>query len=112
MKKFMDKDFLLTNDTAKMLFHEAAADEPIFDYHCHLPPKEIADNRRFPNLAQVWLGEGNIGDHYKWRVLRANGVDEKLITGNADPYDRFLAWADTVPRLIGNPLYHWAHLEL
>lgn len=109
----MGKNFLLANRTARMLYHEAAASEPIFDYHCHLPPKEIADNRRFANLAQVWLGEGNYGDHYKWRVMRANGVDEKLITGTgADPYDRFLAWADTMPKLLGNPLYHWTHLEL
>jgi glucuronate isomerase len=113
MQKFMDRDFLLCNKTAQKLYHEAAADEPIFDYHCHLIPKEIADNRRFSNLAQVWLGEGNFGDHYKWRALRANGVDEALITGReADPYDRFLAWADTMPCLIGNPLYHWTHLEL
>ncbi|AEF81455.1 glucuronate isomerase [Leadbettera azotonutricia] len=113
MKQFMDKDFLLGNETARRLFHEAAAAEAIFDYHCHLPPQEIAENRRFANLAQVWLGEGNFGDHYKWRALRANGVDEKLITGkDADPYDRFLAWAETMPRLLGNPLYHWTHLEL
>ena len=113
MKKFMDKDFLLDNQTAQKLYHEGAAGEAIFDYHCHLPPKEIADNRRFPDLAQVWLGEGNYGDHYKWRALRANGVDEKLITGTgADPYDRFMAWADTMPKLLGNPLYHWTHLEL
>ena len=113
MQNFMDKDFLLTNKTAQKLYHEAAAEEPIFDYHCHLMPKEIAENRRFSNLAQVWLGEGNYGDHYKWRMLRANGVDEALITGRgADPYDRFLAWADTVPALVGNPLYHWTHLEL
>jgi glucuronate isomerase len=109
----MDEDFLLSNETARRLFHEAAAGEPIFDYHCHLAPKEIADNRRFDNLAQMWLGEGSVGDHYKWRALRANGVDESLITGaDTDPYDRFLAWADTMPRLMGNPLYHWAHLEL
>jgi glucuronate isomerase len=113
MANFMDEDFLLQTKTARRLFHEAAAGEPIFDYHCHLPPKEIAENRRFPDLAQVWLGEGNYGDHYKWRMLRANGVDEKLITGTgSDPYERFLAWADTAPRLLGNPLYHWAHLEL
>ena len=113
MRKFMDKDFLLGNGTAQKLYHEAAAEEPIFDYHCHLPPKEIAENRRFSNLTQVWLGEGNYGDHYKWRVLRANGVDEKLITGTgADPYERFLAWADTMPKILGNPLYHWTHLEL
>ena len=113
MKNFMDKDFLLSNKTAQRLYHEAAAEEPIFDYHCHLIPKEIAENRRFSDLAQIWLGEGNFGDHYKWRMMRANGVDESLITGrDADPYERFLAWADTIPRLLGNPLYHWAHLEL
>jgi glucuronate isomerase len=108
MKQFMDADFLLSNRTAEKLYHEAAAGEPIFDYHCHLIPKEIAENRRFPDLASVWLG----GDHYKWRQMRANGVGEELITGGAEPYDKFLAWADTVPRLIGNPLYHWTHLEL
>jgi glucuronate isomerase len=108
MKKFMDADFLLSTKTARELYHEAAADEPIFDYHCHLAPEEIAGNRRFSNLSEVWLG----GDHYKWRALRSNGVDERLITGDADPYDKFLAWAETVPRLIGNPLYHWTHLEL
>ncbi|MDR2133701.1 MAG: glucuronate isomerase [Treponema sp.] len=108
MKNFMDRDFLLSTKTAQRLFHEAAAGEPIFDFHCHLIPKEIADNRRFPDLAYMWLG----GDHYKWRVMRANGISEKFITGNADPYDKFLAWAETVPKLIGNPLYHWTHLEL
>ena len=113
MQNFMGKDFLLTNKTAQRLYHEAAAGEPVFDYHCHLIPSEIAENRRFPDLAQVWLGEGNRGDHYKWRALRANGIDEALITGReADPYDRFLAWAETVPGLLGNPLYHWTHLEL
>jgi glucuronate isomerase len=108
MKNFMDKDFLLSTKTAEKLYHEAAAGEPIFDYHCHLIPQEIAENRRFPDLAAVWLG----GDHYKWRAMRANGVHERLVTGNGDSYDKFLAWADTVPRLIGNPLYHWTHLEL
>jgi glucuronate isomerase len=108
MKKFMDRDFLLSTKTAQRLYHEAAAGEPIFDYHCHLIPREIAENRRFPDLAYMWLG----GDHYKWRMLRANGISENLITGNADPYDKFLAWADTIPKLIGNPLYHWTHLEL
>ena len=113
MQTFMDKDFLLSNGTAQKLYHEAAAEEPIYDYHCHLIPKEIAENRRFDNLAQVWLGENGFGDHYKWRMLRANGVEEKLITGTgADPYERFMAWADTVPKMIGNPLYHWTHLEL
>jgi glucuronate isomerase len=108
MKQFMDKDFLLSTATAQKLYHEAAAGEPVFDYHCHLMPREIAENRRFPDLASVWLG----GDHYKWRVMRANGVPERLVTGSGEPYDKFLAWADTVPRLIGNPLYHWTHLEL
>jgi glucuronate isomerase len=108
VKQFMDDNFLLAGKTAQQLYHEAAAGEPIFDYHCHLIPKEIAENRRFPDLAYMWLG----GDHYKWRMLRANGIPERLITGEADPYDKFLAWAETVPRLIGNPLYHWTHLEL
>ena len=108
MKNFIDKDFLLNTATAQRLYHEAAAKEPIFDYHCHLNPKEIADDCRFPDLASVWLG----GDHYKWRALRANGIDERFITGNAEPYEKFLVWAETVPRLIGNPLYHWTHLEL
>ncbi|MDR1099429.1 MAG: glucuronate isomerase [Treponema sp.] len=108
MKKFMDRDFLLFNQTAVRLYHEAAAGEKIFDYHCHLNPQEIAEDRRFSDLASMWLG----GDHYKWRALRANGIDENLITGNGEPYDKFLAWAETVPKTIGNPLYHWTHLEL
>jgi glucuronate isomerase len=108
MKKFMDRDFLLGTETARRLYHEAAALQPIFDYHCHLSPREIAENRRYGDLAEIWLA----GDHYKWRAMRANGVDERLITGDADPYDKFLAWAGTAPRLLGNPLYHWAHLEL
>ncbi|MDR0409540.1 MAG: glucuronate isomerase [Spirochaetaceae bacterium] len=108
MKKFMDKDFLLNTDMAKKLYHEAAAGQPVFDYHCHLSPQEIAENRRFDNLAEIWLA----GDHYKWRAMRANGVDERFITGDAEPYEKFLAWAKTAPRLLGNPLYHWTHLEL
>jgi glucuronate isomerase len=112
MKAFMDKDFLLKTGTARRLYHEAAAEEPIFDYHCHLKPREIAEDRRFPDLAYLWLGENRYGDHYKWRLMRANGVDEKLITGDAEPWDKFLAWAKTMPALIGNPLYHWTHLEL
>jgi glucuronate isomerase len=108
MKKFMDKDFLLTTDMAKKLYHEAAAEQAIFDYHCHLSPREIAENCRYDNLAAIWLA----GDHYKWRAMRANGVDEHFITGNAAPYEKFLAWAKTAPRLLGNPLYHWSHLEL
>ncbi|MDR1986910.1 MAG: glucuronate isomerase [Treponema sp.] len=107
-RKFLDRDFLLTTKTAQRLYHEVAAEEPIWDYHCHLIPQEIADNRRFPDLAAMWLG----GDHYKWRAMRSNGIDERFITGDAEPYDKFLAWAETVPYLIGNPLYHWTHLEL
>ncbi|MDR1970854.1 MAG: glucuronate isomerase [Treponema sp.] len=112
MKAFMDKDFLLKTGTARKIYHEAAAGEPIFDYHCHLNPREIAEDSRFPNLASMWLGENRYGDHYKWRMMRANGVDEKLVTGDAEPWDKFLAWARTMPALIGNPLYHWTHLEL
>jgi glucuronate isomerase len=112
MKKFMDENFLLSTKTAQRLYHEAAAGEPIFDYHCHLKPREIAEDRRFPDLAYVWLGENHYGDHYKWRIMRANGADENLITGDASSYDRFLAWAETVSAAIGNPLYHWTHLEL
>lgn len=108
MAKFMDKDFLLDTPTARRLYHEVAADQPIFDYHCHLQPREIAENKRFSTLAEVWLG----GDHYKWRQMRSNGVEERLITGDGAAYDKFLAWAGTVPYLLGNPLYHWTHLEL
>ena len=99
---------MLSTDMAKRLYHEAAARQPIFDYHCHLNPREIAENRRFDNLADIWLG----GDHYKWRQMRANGISEELVTRAAEPFDKFMAWAHTVPRLIGNPLYHWTHLEL
>ncbi len=108
MRSFMDDDFLLTTNTAKRLYHEAAAGQPIFDYHCHLSPREIAEDKRFANLAEMWLG----GDHYKWRAMRAAGVEEKYVTGNAAPYDKFLAWARTMEDLVGNPLYHWTHLEL
>ncbi|MDR2343776.1 MAG: glucuronate isomerase [Spirochaetaceae bacterium] len=108
MKQFMDRDFLLGTETARRLYHEAAALQPIFDYHCHLSPKEIAEDLRYDDLAAIWLA----GDHYKWRAMRANGIDERLITGDAGPYDKFLAWAETTPRLLGNPLYHWTHLEL
>lgn len=108
MRNFMDKDFLLYNDTAKILFHDYASKCPIFDYHCHLSPKEIAENKKFNNLTEIWL----YGDHYKWRMMRANGIYEKFITGDAEDYDKFRAWVKTVPNLIGNPLYHWSHLEL
>jgi len=105
---FMDGDFLLETRTARRLFHDHAKDQPIFDYHNHLPPCDIAENRRFSNLTEIWLE----GDHYKWRALRANGVEERLITGDAPPYEKFLAWAKTVPHTLRNPLYHWTHLEL
>jgi glucuronate isomerase len=107
-KTFIHKDFLLETKESRRLFHEYASDEPILDYHCHLPPKDVAENRQFNNLFEIWLA----GDHYKWRAMRAAGVDEQLCTGNADPYDKFLAWARTVPQTLCNPLYHWTHLEL
>lgn len=108
MKPFMGPDFLLENETARQLYHDSAAGEPIFDYHCHLIPQQIAENRKFADLTEIWLG----GDHYKWRAMRSVGVDEQLITGNADPFDKYMAWAKTMPQLLGNPLYHWSHLEL
>lgn len=108
MKKFMDENFLLQTKTAEVLFHEHAKNMPLFDYHCHLIPSQIAENKRFTTITDAWLG----GDHYKWRQMRSNGVPEELITGNADPYDKFVAWAGTMENLIGNPLYHWTHLEL
>lgn len=108
MKKFMDENFLLSTETAKVLFHEYAAKMPIIDYHCHINPKEIAENKQFDNITQVWLG----GDHYKWRQMRTNGVDEKYVTGNASDYEKFKQWSSTLPKAIGNPLYHWSHLEL
>lgn len=108
MKKFMGKNFLLTNETAKKLYHEHAAKMPIIDYHCHINPEEIASNRKFDNISQVWLA----GDHYKWRAIRSNGVEEPFITGNASDKEKFEKWAQTLPKAIGNPLYHWTHLEL
>lgn len=108
VKKFMDENFLLSTETAVRLYHDWAKDMPIIDYHCHLSPQEIYENKQFANITEAWL----YGDHYKWRVMRANGVDEENITGAASDYDKFLAWARTVPTLIGNPLYHWTHLEL
>ncbi len=108
MMDFMGKEFLLETETAKKLFHEAAASQPIWDFHCHLIPQQIAENKKFDTLTDIWLG----GDHYKWRQMRTYGIEEKYITGNADPYDKFLKWAETVENLIGNPLYHWTHLEL
>lgn len=105
---FIHDDFLLQGTIARRLFHEVAADLPIIDYHCHLPPEDIAANRRFANLHEIWLE----GDHYKWRAMRANGVAEDFCTGDADPYEKFMAWAETVPYTLRNPLYHWTHLEL
>ncbi|HHZ13434.1 MAG: glucuronate isomerase [Caldicoprobacterales bacterium] len=108
MERFMDENFLLSNETAVRLYHDHAADMPIYDYHCHLSPKEIWEDKSYNNITEVWL----YGDHYKWRAMRANGVDEKYITGSGSDYDKFIAWAKTVPYTIGNPLYHWTHLEL
>ncbi len=108
MKEFMGKDFLLSNETAKHLYHDYAEKMPIIDYHCHISQKEIYDNKQFSTITEVWLG----GDHYKWRQMRANGIDEKYITGDASDLDKFKAWAKTLSHLIGNPLYHWSHLEL
>jgi glucuronate isomerase len=108
MNAFLTEDFLLLNDAARRLYHQFAAPQPILDYHCHLSPCDIAENRRFANLFEIWLE----GDHYKWRAMRANGVAEKYITGDATPYEKFLAWARTVPCTLRNPLYHWTHLEL
>ena len=108
MQAFMDKDFLLNTETARKLFHEYAAECPIMDYHCHLSPREIWEDVHFKNITQVWLG----GDHYKWRLMRCAGVDEYYITGAAPDYEKFCKWAEVVGKAIGNPLYHWSHLEL
>ena len=108
MTGFLTADFLLSNDRARRLYHQFAAPQPIVDYHCHLSPRDISENRRFANLFEIWLE----GDHYKWRAMRANGVAERYITGDATPYEKFLAWARTVPYTLRNPLYHWTHLEL
>ena len=108
MKKFLDDNFVLQTKTAQILYHEYAKEMPIIDYHCHLNPQEIADNKKFDNLAQIWLN----GDHYKWRAMRTNGVEEKYCTGNVSDWEKFEKWAETVPHTIRNPLYHWTHLEL
>jgi len=109
MKRFMDENFLLKTKTAQILYHEYAKDEMIYDYHCHLNPQQIAQNQSLGTITDAWLG----GDHYKWRIMRANGVDEALVTGKeSDPFDKFVAWADSLERAMGNPLYHWTHLEL
>ncbi len=108
MRPYIHPDFLLPTEAARRLYHSFAAKEPIFDFHCHLSPQEIREDARFETITQVWLG----GDHYKWRLMRANGVPEELITGDGDPYEKFLAWARTVEKSVGNPLYAWTHMEL
>lgn len=108
MKQFMNQDFLLTTETAKLLYHDFAEQIPILDYHCHINPREIAEDVKFKNITQVWLG----GDHYKWRQMRSNGIDEYYITGEASDREKFQKWAETLEKAIGNPLYHWSHLEL
>lgn len=108
MKKFLGKDFLLQNETAELLYHEHAARMPVIDYHCHLSPTDIAQDRKFENLYRIWLE----GDHYKWRAMRSNGVDEQFITGGASDREKFQKWAETVPFTLRNPLYHWTHMEL
>ncbi len=105
---FINEDFLLENETAKELYHAHASSLPIIDYHCHLPPKDIARDRQFENMTQIWLN----GDHYKWRAMRTCGVDERYITGNASDWEKFERWAQTVPKTLRNPLYHWTHMEL
>ena len=106
--KFLGTDFLLQSDAAKSLYHNHAAHQPIIDYHNHLSPKDIAENRQFTNLTEIWLE----GDHYKWRAMRSNGVNEIFCTGNVSPEEKFMKWAETVPYTLRNPLYHWTHLEL
>ncbi len=117
MKAFMDADFMLYNETAKHLFHDYAESLPIIDYHCHISPQEIYEDRRYNNIAEIWLGGkqsngGYFGDHYKWRVMRSNGVSEDKVTGDAEPFEKFLEFAKALEMAIGNPMYHWSHLEL
>jgi len=108
MKLFMDENFLLQTETAQKLYHQYAAQMPIFDYHCHINPKDIAEDRHFNTITEIWLA----GDHYKWRAMRTNGINEKYITGDASDWEKFEKWAETVPQTLRNPLYHWTHLEL
>ena len=105
---FINDDFMLKNETAKKLYHSYAKNLPIIDYHCHIPPQKIAENYKFKNAYDLFLG----GDHYKWRLMRSNGIDEEYITGNADDFEKWKLFAKTVPLMIGNPMYHWTHLEL
>ena len=108
MRSFLDENFLLESKTAERLYHEFAKEIPIIDYHNHLPPQEIAENKQFGNITKAWL----YGDHYKWRAMRTCGVDESFITGNKPDYEKFRQWAATVPYTLRNPLFHWTHLEL
>lgn len=108
MKSFINEDFMLQNKAARQLYHEFAAGMPIIDFHNHLPPREIAENTSYRSLTEVWLG----GDHYKWRLMRNNGIDESLITGERSDWEKFQAWARTIPHSVGNPVYHWTHMEL
>lgn len=108
MQTFMNENFLLQNETARRLYHDYASQVPVIDYHCHINPKEIAEDKHFRSITELWLG----GDHYKWRQMRSNGIEEKYITGDADDREKFRAWAKTLQKAIGNPLYHWSHLEL
>src|SRR5215469_139017 len=105
---FITENFLLQSETARHLYRKYASGQPILDYHCHLSPKDVAENRRFGDLFEIWLE----GDHYKWRAMRANGIPERYCTGDATPYEKYLAWAQTVPFTLRNPLFHWTHLEL
>ena len=108
MKKFLGKNFLLNTETSQQLYHEFASGMPVIDYHCHLPPDQIAEDKQFENLTQAWL----YGDHYKWRAMRTNGVHESFCTGNRSDFEKFQKWSETVPYTLRNPLYHWTHLEL
>ena len=117
MKEFMNRDFLLETETARHLFHDYAEHMPLVDYHCHISPKEIYEDRRFDNIVEVWLGGENpdgsyFGDHYKWRVMRSNGVPEEYVSGNKPAYERFLKFVEALEMAIGNPMYHWCNLEL
>ena len=117
MKPFIDKDFLLETETAKHLFHDYSEKQPLVDYHCHISPQEIYENRRFKNLTQVWLGGKNpdgsyFGDHYKWRLMRSGGVSEEYVTGEKPDYDRYFKFVEALQMAIGNPMVHWCNLEL
>lgn len=112
MREFMGKKFLLETNTAILLYEKFAKKMPIFDFHCHLNPQEIYENRKFNNLTEVWLADGTYGDHYKWRAMRTQGIGEEFITGDASPEEKFMKWAETVPYTIGNPLFHWTYMEL